>query len=80
MSQKTLVWLGKDDPPEGGKWIVRNFIPRFLALYYQKGRAYLQRKNPFCHDPDLTNYFGEEICSQWRQHWVSFTLFFATQH
>ncbi|RDW89512.1 hypothetical protein BP6252_01544 [Coleophoma cylindrospora] len=74
-SQMVLVWLGKEDPSPGAERVFRNFIPRFLALVKSDGLASFEGKDPFCDDPDLIRQLGEDICSQWKEDWMSFFLF-----
>jgi hypothetical protein len=75
LSQMVLVWLGKEDPSLGAERVFRNFIPRFLALIKSEGLAPFRGRDPFYNDPDLVRHLGEEICSQWKEDWISFFLF-----
>jgi hypothetical protein len=53
LSQTVLVWLGKEDLSPGAVRVLRNFIPRFLALGCSEGWGIFKGKDPFCNDPDL---------------------------
>ncbi|GAB1316543.1 hypothetical protein MFIFM68171_06753 [Madurella fahalii] len=74
-SRGTIVWLGKEDPHPGARWVMQTFIPSFLALSRVNGRDFFIAKSPLCTDPALVQHFGEEVCARWRQELPFFFLF-----
>ena len=74
-SANTIIWLGKEDPHPGARWVMQTFLPRFLRLLDEEGQHYFKRKDPACVDHGLVRHFGEEICARWREEQRNFFVF-----
>ncbi|KAK4445121.1 heterokaryon incompatibility protein-domain-containing protein [Podospora aff. communis PSN243] len=73
----TIVWLGKEEPDPGTRWVVESFIPNFMELYRRRGVGMLRTKGPLCSDAEIGAELGEDVCGGWRKHYLHFFMFLA---